>query len=160
MSLRPSHLITLTMSVMWVARLILGSIRWLRSPSPVIVGVNTLWPFFSRRSVTRRQHQPPCQAPCTSTKVFTAPCACAVVASIMVMSPAPAAMPPSMVRRDCPFSSVIVSSTHTLLLRSGHLQQDVDQPSRRVDHHVVTGVGGFEGLPGLVGLALRQGLVE
>jgi len=27
----------------------------------------------------RRQHQPPCQAPCTSTKVFPPVCACAVV---------------------------------------------------------------------------------
>src|SRR5215468_11849542 len=43
-----------------------------RSPTPVRVGVNTLCPRFCRRSATRRQHQPPCQAPCTSTKVFGA----------------------------------------------------------------------------------------
>ena len=50
-----------------------------RSPSPVIVGANTLCPFFSSRSETRRQHQPPCHAPCTSTKVFPPVGACAVV---------------------------------------------------------------------------------
>src|SRR5262245_45438455 len=44
-----------------------------RSATPVRVGVNTLCPRFCRRSATRRQHQPPCQAPCTSTKVFGAP---------------------------------------------------------------------------------------
>src|SRR5262252_2364200 len=44
-----------------------------RSPTPVRVGVNTLCSRFCRRSATRRQHQPPCQAPCTSTKVFGAP---------------------------------------------------------------------------------------
>src|SRR4030081_3871595 len=44
-----------------------------------MVGANTLCPFFSRRSATRRQHQPPCQAPCTSTKVLRA-CASAGVA--------------------------------------------------------------------------------
>src|SRR5262245_13757969 len=38
-----------------------------------MVGVNTLCPFLSRRSDTRRQHQPPCQAPCTSTKVLRWP---------------------------------------------------------------------------------------
>src|SRR5436189_118465 len=37
MSLRPSHLITLTMSVTWVARSILPPIRCERSPSPVVV---------------------------------------------------------------------------------------------------------------------------
>ena len=81
MSSSLSHLITLTMSVMWVARLTLASSRCERSPSPVMVGVNTLWPRFSSRSDTRRQHQPPCQAPCTSTKVLALVCACAVAAS-------------------------------------------------------------------------------
>src|SRR5436309_1533211 len=33
-----------------------------RSPTPVSVGENTLWPLPSRRSATRRQHQPPCHA--------------------------------------------------------------------------------------------------
>src|ERR1041384_5510128 len=70
MSLRPSHWIRLTTSVTWVERLTFGPIRWLRSPTPVSVGVNTLWPCFSSRSDTRRQHQPPCQAPCTRTKVW------------------------------------------------------------------------------------------
>src|SRR5258705_325624 len=61
------------MSVMWVSRMMSLLMRCERSPTPVSVGENTLWPFFSRRSDTRRQHQPPCQAPCTSTKVFGAP---------------------------------------------------------------------------------------
>jgi hypothetical protein len=38
--------------------------------------VNTLWPCCSSKFDTRRQHQPPCQAPCTSTKVLR----CAVCA--------------------------------------------------------------------------------
>src|SRR5262245_57529578 len=63
-----------------------------RSPNPVIVGVNTLCPRFCRRSATRRQHQPPCQAPCTSTKVFGAPvCAAAgVPPKAAALAPAPA----------------------------------------------------------------------
>src|SRR5262245_55594636 len=72
MPLRLSHLMTLTISLTWVARFTLPSMRCERSPNPVIVGVNTLCPPFCRRSATRRQHQPPCQAPCTSTKVFGA----------------------------------------------------------------------------------------
>src|SRR6266852_818133 len=64
------------MSVTWVARFTLPSRRCERSPRPVIVGANTLWPRACRRSETRRQHQPPCQAPCTSTKVLPA-CAAA-----------------------------------------------------------------------------------
>src|SRR3546814_1787376 len=43
--------------------------RWLRSPRPVSVGVNTVWPAARSRAATRDQHQPPCQAPCTRTKV-------------------------------------------------------------------------------------------
>src|SRR4051812_10563777 len=66
--------------------------------------------------------------------------------------PTPAAIAPSAVRRVCPF--VIVSSL------SGYLQQHVDQPLRRVDHYIVAGLGGLERAPGLVGLALRQRLVE
>src|SRR5262245_55219654 len=72
MPLRLSHLMTLTISLTWVARFTLPSMRCERSHNPVIVGVNTLCPSFCRRSATRRQHQPPCQAPCTSTKVFGA----------------------------------------------------------------------------------------
>jgi hypothetical protein len=34
-------------------------IRCERSPTPVSVGVNTLWPCCSSKSDTRRQHQPP-----------------------------------------------------------------------------------------------------
>src|SRR5262245_55444745 len=41
-----------------------------RSPTPVSVGANTRWPLARSRSATRRQHQPPCQLPCTSTKAF------------------------------------------------------------------------------------------
>src|SRR6516165_4464997 len=73
MLLRSSHLITLTMSVMCVSRTISLLMRCERSPTPVRVGVNTLCPPFCRRSATRRQHQPPCQAPCTRTKVFGGP---------------------------------------------------------------------------------------
>src|SRR6476620_1339199 len=62
----------LTTSATWVASRISLLIRCERSPNPVSVGVNTLWPCRSSRSVTRRQHQPPCQAPCTRTKVFAA----------------------------------------------------------------------------------------
>src|SRR6266446_7633448 len=63
-----------------------------RSPTPVRVGVNTLCPPFCRRSATRRQHQPPCQAPCTSTKVFGAPvCADAgALPKAAALAPAPA----------------------------------------------------------------------
>src|SRR5262249_24673867 len=63
-----------------------------RSPTPVRVGVNTLCPRFCRRSATRRQHQPPCQAPCTSTKVFGAPvCAGAgALPKAAALAPAPA----------------------------------------------------------------------
>src|SRR6516162_791882 len=76
MSLRSSHLMTLTTSVMCVSRLISLLMRCERSPTPVSVGVNTLWPCCSSKSDTRRQHQPPCHAPCTSTKVLR----CAVCA--------------------------------------------------------------------------------
>src|SRR5215813_1642201 len=90
MSLRLSHLMTLTISLTWVARLTLPSMRCERSPNPVIVGVNTLWPRFCRRSATRRQHQPPCQAPCTSTKVFGAPVCADAGALPKAAAPAPA----------------------------------------------------------------------
>src|SRR5215831_6329668 len=93
MSLRLSHLMTLTISVTWVARFtLLPAMRCERSPNPVIVGVNTLCPPFCRRSATRRQHQPPCQAPCTSTKVFGAlVCAAAgVPPKAAALAPAPA----------------------------------------------------------------------
>ena len=43
---------------------------------------------------------------------------------------------------------------------SRHLEQDLRQPLRVVDHDVVPGGRGLEGLPGLVGLALGIGLVE
>jgi hypothetical protein len=45
-------------------------IRWERSPRPVWVGVYTRWPAARNGSATRLQHQPPCQAPCSSTNVF------------------------------------------------------------------------------------------
>src|SRR3954454_3309999 len=96
---RPSYLIRLTTSVTWVSRSTAGVRRWTRSPRPVSVGVKTLWPCFSSRSATRRQHQPPCQEPCTSTKVRGSACACAepIVAAAAALSDAPAA---SKVRRD------------------------------------------------------------
>src|SRR6476619_5564351 len=47
----------------------LGESRCERSPTPVKVGANTRWPCAVRRSRTRCQHQPPCQAPWTSTNV-------------------------------------------------------------------------------------------
>src|SRR5215467_959220 len=83
---------TLTISLTWVARFTLPSTRCERSPNPVIVGVNTLCPLFCRRSATRRQHQPPCQAPCTSTKVLGAP-VCAAAGGppkAAALAPAPA----------------------------------------------------------------------
>src|SRR5438105_60328 len=67
---RLSHLMTLTMSVTCISRSTSRLMRCERSPRPVRVGVNTLWPRRSSRSETRRQHQPPCEAPCTSTKVL------------------------------------------------------------------------------------------
>src|SRR5689334_22641995 len=96
---RPSYLIRLTTSVTWVSRSTAGVSRWTRSPRPVSVGVKTLWPRFSSRSATRRQHQPPCQEPCTSTKVLGSACACAepTAAAAAAPSDAPAA---SKVRRD------------------------------------------------------------
>src|SRR5712691_4174840 len=92
MSLRLSHLMTLTISRTWVARFTLPSMRCERSPTPVRVGVNTLCPRFCRRSATRRQHQPPCQAPCTRIKVFGAPvCADAdALPKAATLAPAPA----------------------------------------------------------------------
>src|SRR5712692_571361 len=72
---RLSHLMTFTTSVICMSRLTLPLIRCERSPRPVSVGVKTLaapgilppaalvlpctsWPRRSRRSDTRRQHQP------------------------------------------------------------------------------------------------------
>jgi hypothetical protein len=41
-----------------------------RSPSPVWVGVTTVWPRLRSVAATLPQHHPPCHAPCTSTKVL------------------------------------------------------------------------------------------
>src|SRR5499427_4473790 len=63
-----------------------------RSPTPERVGVNTLCPTFCRRSATRRQHQPPCQAPCASTNGFGA-LVCAAAGAppkAAALAPAPA----------------------------------------------------------------------
>src|SRR5262245_53252229 len=87
-----------------------------RSPTPVRVGVNTLWPRFCRRSATRRQHQPPCQAPCTSTKVFGAPVCAAAGAppSAAALAPAPElASTPRRVIAE-PLVAVMVSSMSSL----------------------------------------------
>src|SRR5262247_1432503 len=112
MSLRLSHLMTLTISLMWVARFTWPSMRCERSPNPVIVGVNTLCSPFCRRSATRRQHQPPCQAPCTSTKVFGAlVCAVAGVppkAAALAPAPALASTPRRVIAAS--WVAVIVSS--------------------------------------------------
>src|ERR1700747_32265 len=66
-----------------------------RSPTPVRVGVNTLCPPFCRRSAMRRQHQPPCQAPCTRTKVFGAPVSGAPVCADAGALPKAAALAPA-----------------------------------------------------------------
>src|SRR3546814_2733708 len=57
------------MSATKVCRVMSAFSRGLRSPRPVSVGVNTVWPAARSRAATRDQHQPPCQAPCTRTKV-------------------------------------------------------------------------------------------
>src|SRR6516225_9741256 len=57
MSLRFSHLMTLTTSVMWVSRLISLLMRCERSPRPVSVGVNTLWLLLEQV-----RHPPPAPA--------------------------------------------------------------------------------------------------
>src|SRR3569833_1575857 len=57
------------MSEMWVSRSTSRDSRWLLSPMPVNVGVNTAWPRFISTSRTRFQHQLPCQAPVTKTNV-------------------------------------------------------------------------------------------
>src|SRR5262249_31088084 len=94
-----------------------------RSATPVRVGVNTLCPRFCRRSATRRQHQPPCQAPCTSTKVFGAPvCAGAgALPKAAALAPAPALA--STPRRVIATSlvAVIVSSLKLCLLAQSYL---------------------------------------
>src|SRR5258706_12749527 len=93
---------------MWVSRLISLLKRCERSPTPVSVGVNTLWPCFSRRSATRRQHQPPCQAPCTSTKVLGG-LACAIAGvPLSAATPAPAVALASTPRRLIDVSLVSV----------------------------------------------------
>src|SRR5215470_1132765 len=43
--------------------------RCARSPTPVRLGAKTRQWLAVRISCTARQHQPPCHAPCTSTKV-------------------------------------------------------------------------------------------
>src|SRR6202044_987045 len=58
------------MSLMWVFRSMPARSRCARSPSPVSVGVKTLWPPARSRSATRCQHQPPCQAPWTRTNAY------------------------------------------------------------------------------------------
>src|SRR5262249_42407933 len=58
MPLRLSHLMTLTISLTWVARFTLPSMRCERSPNPVIVGVNTLCPPLLQKI----GHAPPAPA--------------------------------------------------------------------------------------------------
>src|SRR5262249_61144817 len=61
-----------------------------------------LCPLFCRRSATRRQHQPPCQAPCTSTKVLGAPVCAAAGGAPKAASAAPAPSPASTPPRGSP----------------------------------------------------------
>src|SRR5512143_4277743 len=68
-SVRFSHRIRLTTSATCVSRFTCGEARCDRSATPVSVGVNTSWPARCSERRTRCQHQPPCQAPCTRTKV-------------------------------------------------------------------------------------------
>src|ERR1700722_14510104 len=70
MSFRSSHLIRLTTSLTRVVRLTPLVKRCDRPHSPVNHSAQTLGPLLPSASTTRRQHQPPCQVPCTSTKVF------------------------------------------------------------------------------------------
>src|SRR5262245_11538153 len=149
---------TLTMSLTWVARFTLPSMRCERSPNPVIVGVNTLCPRFCRRSATRRQHQPPCQAPCTSTKVFGALVCAAAGVPPKAAAPAPAPALASTPRRVIAPSwvAVIVSSLRVVCcfvwlnltwgasVRSERgatqlcdLDENLRQTIRHVDHGVV-----------------------
>src|SRR5262245_37365331 len=138
---------TLTISLTWVARFTLPSTRCERSPNPVIVGVNTLCPPFCRRSATRRQHQPPCQAPCTSTKVFGAPvCAAAGVppkAAALAPAPALASTPRRVIAAS--WVAVIVSSLRVvfwpILLGGG-------RSSRTARTEKWVGMLGLAALPG------------
>src|ERR1043165_2271354 len=68
-SYKRSHRNTPSTSSMWVVRLIAPLKRCARSPCPVSVGVNTVWPRARSSAATRAQHQPPLHAPCTRTKV-------------------------------------------------------------------------------------------
>ena len=43
--------------------------RWAFSPRPLRVGTNTSAPVLRSNGVTLFQHQPPCHAPWTNTKV-------------------------------------------------------------------------------------------
>src|SRR3569832_1587589 len=67
-SRRSSYSSTPSTSKMWVSNPTSGLIRCWRSPSPVSVGVKTSCPNALSKGDTRFQHQPPCQAPWTSTK--------------------------------------------------------------------------------------------
>src|SRR5215831_15522422 len=177
MLLRSSHLITLTMSVMRVSRTISLLMRCERSPTPVRVGANTLCPRFCRRSATRRQHQPPCQAPCTSTKVFGTPVCAAAGAppSAAALAPAPALA--STPRRVIATSlvAVIVSSLRGILLAQStrgasvrsegsatqlcDLDENLRQAIRHVDHGVVA-AGQLVDAPRGVGLEPLPHAVE
>ena len=72
-----------------------------------------------RRSATRRQHQPPCQAPCTSTKVFGAPvCAGAgALPKVAALAPAPALA--STPRRHIAIPMTISADCFLLIIRRG-----------------------------------------
>src|SRR5262249_44306372 len=124
----------------------LPSTRCERSPNPVIVGVNTLCPPFCRRSATRRQHQPPCQAPCTSTKVFGAPvCAAAgVPPSAAALAPAPALA--STPRRVIAPSLVVVIVSSLRVVARSYLRRVRSSRTARTEKWV--GMLGLAALPG------------
>src|SRR5690606_5514518 len=64
-----SNLSTLQMSRTWQALPASRLIRCSRSPKPVKVGVQTLWPLASKISRTYFHVQPPIPPPCNSTKL-------------------------------------------------------------------------------------------
>src|SRR6516162_3596088 len=108
-----------------------------RSPTPVRVGVNTLCPPFCRRSATRRQHQPPCQAPCTRTKVFGAPVCADAGAPPKAAALAPAPALASTPRRVMAASLVVVMMSSRRLVCWCNLTWDASgRPERRKRKHV------------------------
>src|SRR5262249_21054400 len=158
MLLWASHLITLTISVTGVSRTVSLLMRCERAPRRMRDGINRSCRRFYRRSATRRQHQPPCQAPCTSTTVFGALVCAAAGVPPKAAAPAPAPALASTPRRVIAPSwvAVIVSSLRVVCcfvwlnltwgasVRSERgatqlcdLDENLRQTIRHVDHGVV-----------------------